>query len=175
MLISRRMPHPRHAHPQERHRGGDGDDPRLRMPYLRSAAVDVVPTARAQRWDPAELLRVLLTESHRPRPSHVADAAAVGERPAGETRGLRRATLLHPVPDPAGTEHSEVGRPAREPVRLRAIRHGQEPLLRSPWPADHRLGHTLTYFGMEEPGRPRPPTPGRRLDNKAVRRITTSI
>jgi DNA replication protein DnaC len=35
---------------------------RLRLPYLRSAAVDVVPTARAQRWDPAELLRVLLTE-----------------------------------------------------------------------------------------------------------------
>ena len=35
---------------------------RLRMPYLRSAAVDVVPTARAQRWDPAELLRALLAE-----------------------------------------------------------------------------------------------------------------
>lgn len=35
---------------------------RLRMPYLRNAAVDVVPTARAQRWDPAELLRVLLAE-----------------------------------------------------------------------------------------------------------------
>ena len=35
---------------------------RLRLPYLRAAALDVVPTARAQRWDPAELLRVLLTE-----------------------------------------------------------------------------------------------------------------
>ena len=35
---------------------------RLRMPYLRNAAVDVVPTARAQRWDPAEVLRVLLAE-----------------------------------------------------------------------------------------------------------------
>ena len=35
---------------------------RLRLPYLRTAAVDVVPTARAQRWDPAEVLRVLLTE-----------------------------------------------------------------------------------------------------------------
>ena len=35
---------------------------RLRMPYLRAAATDVVPTARAQRWDPAELLRVLLSE-----------------------------------------------------------------------------------------------------------------
>jgi DNA replication protein DnaC len=35
---------------------------RLRMPYLRTAALDVVPTARAQRWDPTELLRVLLSE-----------------------------------------------------------------------------------------------------------------
>lgn len=35
---------------------------RLRMPYLRAAALDIVPTARAQRWDPAELLRVLLAE-----------------------------------------------------------------------------------------------------------------
>ena len=35
---------------------------RLRMPYLRSAAVDVRPHRRAQRWDPAELLRVLLAE-----------------------------------------------------------------------------------------------------------------
>jgi DNA replication protein DnaC len=35
---------------------------RLRMPYLRTAAADVVPTARAQRWDPAEVLRVLLAE-----------------------------------------------------------------------------------------------------------------
>jgi DNA replication protein DnaC len=35
---------------------------RLRMPYLRNAAADVVPTARAQRWDPAEVLRVLLAE-----------------------------------------------------------------------------------------------------------------
>jgi hypothetical protein len=35
---------------------------RLRMPYLRRAAADVLPTARAQRWDPAEVVRVLLSE-----------------------------------------------------------------------------------------------------------------
>jgi DNA replication protein DnaC len=33
---------------------------RLRMPYLRQAADDVLATAKAQRWDPAEALRVLL-------------------------------------------------------------------------------------------------------------------
>jgi hypothetical protein len=53
---------------------------RLRMPHLRSAALDVVPTARAQRRDPAELLRVLLSEeiSGRDRP---ADAPTPNERP----------------------------------------------------------------------------------------------
>jgi DNA replication protein DnaC len=35
---------------------------RLRLPYLRKAAVEVLATARAQRWDPAEVLRVLLAE-----------------------------------------------------------------------------------------------------------------
>jgi DNA replication protein DnaC len=34
---------------------------RMRLPYLRKAAPDVLATARAQRWDPAEVLRVLLT------------------------------------------------------------------------------------------------------------------
>jgi DNA replication protein DnaC len=35
---------------------------RMRLPYLRKAAPDVLATAKAQRWDPAEVLRVLLDE-----------------------------------------------------------------------------------------------------------------
>jgi len=35
---------------------------RMRLPYLRAAAPGVLATARAQRWDPAEVLRVLLAE-----------------------------------------------------------------------------------------------------------------
>ncbi len=35
---------------------------RMRLPYLRAAAPDVLATARAQRWDPAEVLRVLVAE-----------------------------------------------------------------------------------------------------------------
>jgi DNA replication protein DnaC len=35
---------------------------RMRLPYMRSAAPDVLATARAQRWEPAEVLRVLLAE-----------------------------------------------------------------------------------------------------------------
>lgn len=34
----------------------------MRLPYVRAAAPEVLATARAQRWDPAEVLRVLLDE-----------------------------------------------------------------------------------------------------------------
>lgn len=50
--------------------GADGDpmaevhalSRRLKLPYLRKALAEVIPTAKAQRWDPAELVRVLLAE-----------------------------------------------------------------------------------------------------------------
>jgi DNA replication protein DnaC len=40
---------------------------RMRLPYLRAIAPDVLATARAQRWDPAEVVRVLLVEEIRGR------------------------------------------------------------------------------------------------------------
>jgi DNA replication protein DnaC len=40
---------------------------RMRLPYLRAIAPDVLATARAQRWDPAEVVRVLLAEEIRGR------------------------------------------------------------------------------------------------------------
>ena len=39
----------------------------MRLPYLRDAAPEVLATARAQRWDPAEVLRVLIAEEIRGR------------------------------------------------------------------------------------------------------------
>jgi DNA replication protein DnaC len=56
------------------------------MPYLRKAAPDVLTTAKAQRWDPAEALRVLLEEEAKGR-----DAATIAARrrragfPTGKT------------------------------------------------------------------------------------------
>jgi hypothetical protein len=35
---------------------------RMRWPYMRRAAPEVCATARAQRWDPTEVLRVLIVE-----------------------------------------------------------------------------------------------------------------
>jgi len=66
---------------------------RMRLPYLRAAAPEVLATARAQRWDPAETLRVLLAEEIRGR-----DQATRTQRrrsaglPAGKTFASWRQT-----------------------------------------------------------------------------------
>ena len=59
---------------------------RMRMPYLRAAAPEVLATARAQRWDPTEVLRVLLAEEARGRDeaTKAARRKAAG-LPAGKT------------------------------------------------------------------------------------------
>jgi DNA replication protein DnaC len=56
---------------------------RMRLPYLRSAAPDVLATAKAQRWDPAEVLRVLINEE------------VIGRDAA--TRRMRRKTANFPA------------------------------------------------------------------------------
>jgi DNA replication protein DnaC len=59
---------------------------RLRLPYVRRSAPEVIATAAAQRWEPAELLRVLLAEEAAGR-----DQATIALRrrasglPAGKT------------------------------------------------------------------------------------------
>jgi len=59
---------------------------RMRLPYVRAVAPEVLATARSQRWDPAEVVRVLLEEEARGR-----DAATRRQRrktagfPAGKT------------------------------------------------------------------------------------------
>jgi DNA replication protein DnaC len=59
---------------------------RLRLPSLRRAAPEVLATARAQRWEPAELLRVLLAEevTGRERSAQATRRAAAGF-PTGKT------------------------------------------------------------------------------------------
>ena len=53
---------------------------RLRLPHMRRHAPEVIATARAQRWEPAEVLKTLLTEE-----------IAGRERSALATRRARRA------------------------------------------------------------------------------------
>ncbi|WP_327072104.1 hypothetical protein OG196_00180 [Kitasatospora purpeofusca] len=66
---------------------------RMRLPYMRKAAPDVLATARAQRWDPAEVLRLLIAEEVTGR-----DAA---------TRRLRRHSANFPTGKTLGSWRAE--------------------------------------------------------------------
>lgn len=59
---------------------------RLRLPHIRAHAPDVVATAKAQRWDPVEVLRVLLGEEVAGRDrSALATRRAAAAFPTGKT------------------------------------------------------------------------------------------
>jgi DNA replication protein DnaC len=76
---------------------------RMRLPYLRKAAPDVLATARAQRWDPAEVLRVLIGEE------------VVGRD--GATRRMRRRTANFPSGKTLGSwqpEDSSIPEPTQQ-------------------------------------------------------------
>ena len=59
---------------------------RMRLPHIRRAAPEVLATAKAQRWDPTEVLRVLLTEELAGRDrSSLATRRARAAFPTGKT------------------------------------------------------------------------------------------
>jgi DNA replication protein DnaC len=59
---------------------------RLRLPHIRRAAPDVLATARSQRWEPAEVLRVLLGEELAGRErSSLATRRAAAAFPTGKS------------------------------------------------------------------------------------------
>ncbi len=75
----------------------------LRLPHIRRAAPEVLATAKAQRWDPAEVLRALLTEERqgRDRSSTAIRRTAAGF-PTGKTFATwREADSSIPAPTQA--------------------------------------------------------------------------
>jgi DNA replication protein DnaC len=76
---------------------------RMRLPHIRRAAPDVLATARAQRWEPAEVLRVLLAAevAGRDRSSTATRLTAAGF-PAGKTFDSWDPTLSS-IPPPTQT------------------------------------------------------------------------
>jgi len=59
---------------------------RLRLPHIRRLAPDVIATAKAQRWEPVEVLRALLTEEAAGRErSTLATRRAAAAFPTGKT------------------------------------------------------------------------------------------
>lgn len=58
---------------------------RLRLPHIRRCAPEIIATARAQRWEPAELLRALLVEEQAGRErSSLATRRAAAAFPTGK-------------------------------------------------------------------------------------------
>jgi DNA replication protein DnaC len=63
---------------------------RMRLPHIRRVAPEVFATARSQRWDPAEIVRVLMAEevAGRDRSSIATRRAAAAAFPTGKTFGV---------------------------------------------------------------------------------------
>jgi len=77
---------------------------RLRLPHVRRAAPEVLATARARRWEPAEVLKALFSEEVAGR-----DRSALATRRAEaafphwqDIRCLGVLRLFHPHPHPVG-------------------------------------------------------------------------
>lgn len=86
---------------------------RLKLPHIRRALNDLIPTAKAQRWDPAEVVRVLLAEQAAGR-----DAANLRTRrkraafPAGKTFGdwdEQASSIPRPTQDALKTSPADSG------------------------------------------------------------------
>jgi DNA replication protein DnaC len=75
----------------------------LRLPHMRKIAPDILATAKAQRWDPAEVLKSLLAAERRGRDlSAVATRRAAAGFPTGKTFSVWNETLSSiPVPTQA--------------------------------------------------------------------------
>ncbi len=86
---------------------------RMRLPHIRRTAPEVLATARAQRWEPAEVLRVLLVEEVAGRErSSMATRRAAAAFPTGKTFEAWDTTLSSiPAPTQAALRTLEwVGR-----------------------------------------------------------------
>src|SRR5450432_3152403 len=80
---------------------------RLRLPYVRKAAPEVIATATSQRWEPTEVLRVLLAEEAAGRDQATTVLRAAGRQ---DLRRLEPGRLSDPRPDPTGAQNARVGR-----------------------------------------------------------------
>ena len=102
----------------------------LRLPHMRAAAPELLATAKAQRWEPAEAMRALLTEELAGRQASSDPGPAQSGRVPHrqDLRRLGRDRQLDPGADPAGAAHPRVAPTSREPRRVRTIRHRQDAL-----------------------------------------------
>ncbi len=91
---------------------------RMRLPYIRRAAPELLATAKAQRWDPAEVLKALLTEEVSGR-----DRSALATR---RTRAAFPTGKTFAVWDP---ELSSIPAPTQQALRTLEWVHRKENLV----------------------------------------------
>jgi DNA replication protein DnaC len=127
---------------------------RMRLPHIRRAAPEVLATAKAQRWDPAEVLRVLLVEEVAGRDrSSLATRRARAAFPTGKTfQAWNEATSSIPAPTQAALRTLEwIGR-AENLVVCGPAGTGKTFLLEALGQAAVEAGRHVAWFTLEALG-----------------------
>ena len=137
---------------------------RLRMPHIRRHAPEVVATAKAQRWEPVEVLRALFAEEAAGRErSALATRRAAAGFPTGKTFDAWEPEASSiPAPTQQALRTLEwVGTPG-EPGGLRTLGDREDVPPRSPRPASGRGRVEGRLVHPRGPRRAAPPPPRRR-------------
>ena len=124
---------------------------RMRLPHMRRIAPEVLATAKAQPWDLAEVVLILLAGKSpggtalRWPPAHPG-----GPSPPQDLRRLGRAPVIDPGADSGRAAHPGMDHQAREPGGLRPARHRQDIPARSHQPGRRRSGKHVAWFSLEQ-------------------------
>src|SRR4051812_9172639 len=142
---------------------------RLRLPYLRNAAPEVLATARAQRWDPAEVVRVLLAEEAAGRDQATTRMPPPPIRaPRGQDlRRLGPGRLTDPRRRPTSAADPRMARPRRKSLPLRTVRRREIAPRRGTRALGDRPGQDrrLAHPGVTDRADPPPPPRRHRLQS----------
>jgi hypothetical protein len=115
----------------------------LKMPHARALAPELIATARAQRWEPAEVIKALFTGETAGRArSMLATRRKAAGFPTGKTfDAWDPAASSIPAPTQQALGTAGMDHPAGGPCRLRALWHRENGLPRSPRSAGRRSRH----------------------------------
>jgi DNA replication protein DnaC len=126
----------------------------LRLPHIRRAAPEVLATAKAQRWDPAEVLRALLTEERQGRDrSSIAIRRSAAGFPTGKTfASWREADSSIPAPTQAALRTLEWVHRRENLVVCGPSGTGKTMLLEALGAAVVEAGMRVAWFTLESLG-----------------------
>jgi DNA replication protein DnaC len=126
----------------------------LRLPHMRRIAADILATAKSQRWDPAEVLRTLLTEERRGRDlSALSTRRAAAAFPTGKTFSAWNEALSSiPVPTQTALRTLEWIHRRENLVVCGPSGTGKTFLLEALGSATVEAGMRVTWFTLESLG-----------------------